>query len=248
MIPTSSWPPGSMTARQTFRLPHAVRSRPPSGRRPSRGSASACPRGGHRCPSSSPSPGPPRSSRSPSAPSPSACLRPQAGSAQQRHPSRRARAQAPSPTPSPTTASPSPSAIRIDTSQWDTYESARYGFTIGHPADWEVVPATRDWTFDAEASADDWSPAEEAFVNRAGDGIRVSAWSGPDRFRHEGRMGRRRGLGPGVLRADRQQPVHRHRTIERCRSASSGWTVIRACSCRSRTMSRHSSPTSMARR
>ena len=85
----------------------------------------------------------------------------------------------PSPTPSPTTASPSPSAIRIDTSQWDTYESARYGFTIGHPADWEVVPATRDWTFDADASADVWSPAEEAFINRAGAGIRVSAWSVP---------------------------------------------------------------------
>ena len=63
MIPTSSWPRGSMTARRTFRLRHAVRSRPPSGRRPSRGRASACPRGGHRCPSSSPSPAPPRSSR-----------------------------------------------------------------------------------------------------------------------------------------------------------------------------------------
>ena len=38
------------TARRNFRLRPAVRSRPPSGRPPSRGRAPACPRGGHRCP------------------------------------------------------------------------------------------------------------------------------------------------------------------------------------------------------
>ena len=116
------------------------------------------------------------------------------------------------------------------------------------PADWEVEPATRDWTFDAEASADDWSPAEEAFVNRAGAGIRVTAWSRRRSNSHAGRMGRRRGLGPASTASGPATARAPASTNERCRSAWSGRTVIRDCSWRSRTMSRRSSPTSMARR
>ena len=67
MIRTSSWPRGWMTDRWTFRPRRTARSRPPSGRRPRRERASACPRGGPRCPNSSFSPVPPRPSRSPSA-------------------------------------------------------------------------------------------------------------------------------------------------------------------------------------
>ena len=86
----------------------------------------------------------------------------------------------PSPTPSTTPApSASPSAAvgrPIDTSTWTTYTSGQYGFSIGHPADWTVIPATRAWTF--EADADDWlSPGMDAFFIEAGGGVRVSAWS-----------------------------------------------------------------------
>ena len=63
---------------------------------------------------------------------------------------------------------------------WETYESERYGFTIGHPGDWDVVPATRDWTFDADGRDGMISPAQEAFGYPGGSsGIRVSAWSVP---------------------------------------------------------------------
>ena len=73
-----------------------------------------------------------------------------------------------------------PSVDPLDTSLWETYESARYGFTIGHPGDWDVVPATRDWTFDADGRDGMISPAQEAFAYPGGSsGIRVSAWSVP---------------------------------------------------------------------
>ncbi len=87
--------------------------------------------------------------------------------------------QAQSPTPGPTTQptlepSPTvPTASPIDTTSWTAYTSERYGFTIGHPADWTVVPAARDWTMATDAA--DWlSTAQEAF---RGPNVRVSAWS-----------------------------------------------------------------------
>lgn len=73
------------------------------------------------------------------------------------------------PTEAPTTAATGP----IDTASWKTYVSERYGFSIGHPADWTEAPSQRDWTL--EADADDWlSPAADAFY---GPNIRASAWS-----------------------------------------------------------------------
>ena len=81
---------------------------------------------------------------------------------------------APAPTPS---AQPSPAPI--DTATWTTYVSARYGFSIGHPADWSEHPADHDWTFAADA-ADTSSPAQFTAWERflAPDGtIAISAWS-----------------------------------------------------------------------
>ncbi len=54
-------------------------------------------------------------------------------------------------------------------------KSARYGFSIGRPADWTEQPAARDWSLETDAA--DWlSPAQENFIAAAGD-VRVSAWS-----------------------------------------------------------------------
>ena len=75
--------------------------------------------------------------------------------------------------PSPSApASPSPSPI--DTSAWTTYTSDRYGFSIGHPADWVEVPADHTWTL---AEDTDWlSPAQERF-HAADRSIAAAAWS-----------------------------------------------------------------------
>jgi hypothetical protein len=84
----------------------------------------------------------------------------------------------PTPTPVPTASpstSPSPSDALLDTSKWPSYESARYGFSIGRPADWIERPAKRDWTVATDAA--DWtSAAQESFIAAAGD-VRLSAWS-----------------------------------------------------------------------
>jgi len=93
---------------------------------------------------------------------------------------------APSPTPTPTATppasaqpSPRPSPTPIGTATWTTYVSARYGFSIGHPADWSVTPADHDWTF-AKDAGDTSSPgshtAWERFLSPDGN-IAVSAWS-----------------------------------------------------------------------
>ena len=66
----------------------------------------------------------------------------------------------PSPTATPSTsapsspapaASPQPSPFVIDLATWTSYTSTRYGFSISHPADWSVSPATRAWRFPADA-------------------------------------------------------------------------------------------------
>lgn len=88
--------------------------------------------------------------------------------------------------PSPMSASPSlqssasPSASssaegRLDTADWVGYTSQRYDFTLRHPAEWTVQPATRDWALDVDAR--DWrSNGQESFV-APNDDIRVGAWS-----------------------------------------------------------------------
>ena len=89
----------------------------------------------------------------------------------------------PSPTVTPSAAAPSlgsqPSLSPIDTATWATYTSNRYGFSIGHPADWTEHPADHVWTFAADA-ADTSSPASftawETFVALDGS-IAISAWS-----------------------------------------------------------------------
>ena len=79
----------------------------------------------------------------------------------------------------PASASPSPSAPAspslspLDTSTWRTYTSDRYGFSIGHPADWTERPADHTWTLAADA---DWlSTASEGF--HKDDEILATAWS-----------------------------------------------------------------------
>lgn len=83
--------------------------------------------------------------------------------------------------PSPSTM-PSPTAFVVNTSDWISYTSERYGFDIKRPPDWDEVPAERTWTFATDAA--DWtSPGQESFVGLAGDvlgpvdGLRVSAWA-----------------------------------------------------------------------
>lgn len=83
-----------------------------------------------------------------------------------------------SPTPSPSpSASPSAALPPIDTSTWTAYTSSQYGFNVGHPADWDVVPATRTWTFEADGR-DFLTPAADAFI-APGQVIRVSVWTIP---------------------------------------------------------------------
>jgi hypothetical protein len=89
------------------------------------------------------------------------------------------------PTPPPPTAAPSPSAVAqstfgaIDTSTWTTYTSTRYGFKIGHPADWTERPADHSWTFPPAAASgapDAMGTSTEGFI-APGQTILVSAWS-----------------------------------------------------------------------
>jgi len=69
----------------------------------------------------------------------------------------------------------SPTASPIDTTAWTTFRSDRYGFSIGHPPDWTVLPADHDWTLAADA--DPWqTTGMETFLSPAGD-VAASAWS-----------------------------------------------------------------------
>jgi hypothetical protein len=91
------------------------------------------------------------------------------------------------PSPKPTsvapmgsaTPAPSPSPSPIDTATWTTYTSTRYGFSIGHPADWSFLPADHNWTFSKDAG-DTRSPASSTawdhYVAPTSD-IAISAWS-----------------------------------------------------------------------
>ena len=69
------------------------------------------------------------------------------------------------PIASPTVASPT--VAPIDTSAWVPYVSERYGFSIAYPGEnWEVGPATRDWTFPEDAS--EWVNPGTEFFSTAG--------------------------------------------------------------------------------
>ena len=92
-------------------------------------------------------------------------------------------ASTPSPTASPSapasspSTGPTPSPYSINTTTWTTYTSARYGFSIGHPADWFVhTTATRDWTFPADATVNMQSTALETF-GAPDNSIATAAWS-----------------------------------------------------------------------
>jgi hypothetical protein len=89
---------------------------------------------------------------------------------------------APAPlTTAPPSTTPSPTDSPIDTTNWLTYQSERYGFSIAYPSDWILRPADHDWTMAGDA--DDWmSSGQEVFLAPtlgATHGIRVSAWSVP---------------------------------------------------------------------
>lgn len=60
---------------------------------------------------------------------------------------------------------------------WTAFDSERYGFTIGHPADWTVTYADHDWTFATDAGKRP-STGQEVFRSPTGD-ITVSAWLVP---------------------------------------------------------------------
>lgn len=82
---------------------------------------------------------------------------------------------APTRPPSSTVSSPTGTGP-IDTTNWTTYTSDQYGFEVGHPPDWTVLPAGRSWR-DADARGR-LSPARDTFLSPA-DAVRVSAWQVP---------------------------------------------------------------------
>jgi hypothetical protein len=84
----------------------------------------------------------------------------------------------PTATPSPTTAAQAV-ADRLDITKWTTYVSNRYGFRIGHPADWTERPADHSWTLPTAAASgapDAMGTSAEGFI-APGQTILVSAWS-----------------------------------------------------------------------
>jgi hypothetical protein len=81
--------------------------------------------------------------------------------------------------PAPSGSAPvdDPTASPLDTADWPTYVSERYGFRIGHPPAWTVVPATRDWTMEEDVGVME-SPGHEGFLSDEGD-VWVTAWVAP---------------------------------------------------------------------
>ena len=84
-------------------------------------------------------------------------------------------------TPSPSSTRSPKNAMSMDMGAWMPYTSERYhseaGPLVGHPPDWTVVPATREWRFGTDA-ADPLSPSHESFVDPTGE-VRVSVWEVP---------------------------------------------------------------------
>jgi len=84
--------------------------------------------------------------------------------------------QAPAGPPS-STVSPSTAIEPGDTKTWTTYTSDQYGFRVGHPPDWTVIPASRGWRSDVDTA--DWlSSAHDTFQSPGGD-VLVSVWNVP---------------------------------------------------------------------
>jgi hypothetical protein len=81
---------------------------------------------------------------------------------------------------SASTQAPSPSVdtalLPPDTAEWVTYTSTQYGIAIAHPPGWTIEPATRAWTFAADAALDPRSSAMDAFMSEDGT-LRVSLWA-----------------------------------------------------------------------
>lgn len=73
--------------------------------------------------------------------------------------------------------SPTSSPSLSGTSSWVTYQSCRYDFSIGYPADWTVNPSDHDWTL-AGDGMNAVSSGYESFINPEGH-VRVSAWNVP---------------------------------------------------------------------
>jgi hypothetical protein len=65
----------------------------------------------------------------------------------------------------------------IDTTNWTVYESKQYGFTIKHPPGWDVRPAERGWTLEADAGQEG-SRGLEVFLTPAHD-LYVAVRSAP---------------------------------------------------------------------
>lgn len=63
----------------------------------------------------------------------------------------------------------------LDTTTWKTFTSARYGFSVGHPAGWTERPSDHVWAFPADAGQFP-PPGAETFLTPADD-VGVSAWS-----------------------------------------------------------------------
>jgi hypothetical protein len=81
------------------------------------------------------------------------------------------------PAPSGSAPAESPTLSPLDTADWTSYVSERYGFRIGHPADWTVVPATRSWTMEEDAGAME-TPGQDGFLSAEGD-LWLTAWAAP---------------------------------------------------------------------
>jgi hypothetical protein len=75
------------------------------------------------------------------------------------------------PSPPPPTPSPQPSPT-LRTATWTTYVSNRYGYTIAHPADWTVRPATGTYAAPADAP----TTVTDGFI-APGQTVYASVWS-----------------------------------------------------------------------
>jgi hypothetical protein len=89
----------------------------------------------------------------------------------------------PLPTPTATPAappspSPSPPAAGLDTVDWISFTSERYGFDVKRPPEFTETPATSSWDL-ADADTFPAPGTEDFYFAGAGDGlgVRVSAWS-----------------------------------------------------------------------
>jgi hypothetical protein len=93
------------------------------------------------------------------------------GLVQDRDTAKPASAQPPSSTVPPSTAEEP-----IDTRTWTTYTSSQYGFKVGHPPNWNEIPARRAWESDTDAGGP--NRAYETFLSATGS-VAVSAWNVP---------------------------------------------------------------------